>query len=315
MVELFGLGEAMVELHADQALGEAVSLHKSYGGDVLNALVMAQRLGAKTAWCSHIGNDPFASGLLELCRLEGIDTSQVKLTDGENGVYFISLQNNGEREFTYRRNGSAASRFCPNDLNTSAFEGAKMLLLSGITQAISSSCQDASLKAAQEAQKLGLRVAFDPNYRPKLWAERGGLQAAQSAYQELRPHLDVLLPSFPGDAQALGLETAIAPKAAMQALLEQCGLVGLKCGQDGALVGGPAGTEQVLAHPTTVCDTTGAGDAWNGAFLFGLLREFSLAQAASHANLVAATTLGFRGAIPKRNELMDALNAQWRKSA
>ena len=62
--DLIALGECMVELYATQPLGSAEVLHRSCGGDVLNALVAAARMGARTGFVTRVGDDPFGPALL-----------------------------------------------------------------------------------------------------------------------------------------------------------------------------------------------------------------------------------------------------------
>jgi 2-dehydro-3-deoxygluconokinase len=295
MLDLIGIGECMVELYADQPLGAATTLHKAYGGDVLNSLVTAQRLGSRTGFVSQVGNDPFGAGLVAQWQLEGIDTNHAPIVDGENGVCFISL-NNGEREFTYRRTGSAASRLAPEHILAQYIGSSRMLLLSGITQAISQSAQAATLHAAKLAKQHGVLVAYDPNHRPKLWAARGG--DAVTALLELLPFCDVVLPSFPADAAAFG--AGDTPERAVRFFAKFVPLVALKTGADGAMLFENE-VQNIPAKPViNVVDTTGAGDAWNGAFLHALLEQQSSADAARLAHSVAAGKLAFRGAIAPR---------------
>lgn len=297
---LIGLGECMVEFFADEPLGQARTFTRSFGGDVLNALVAAARLGTTAGFITLVGNDPFGPGLLQAWQAEGLDTTRAPLVEGENGVYFISLLENGEREFTYRRQGSAASRLSPEHIQPAHLAGARMLLLSGITQAISPSAQTATLRAAKLAHSSGLWVAFDPNYRPRLWALRGGLEAARQALAELLPFVDLLLPSHPADLALWGLEHLEAP-AALRVLLQYVPRVGLKAGAAGAWLGWEGQTQHVPpVSPHQIRDTTGAGDAWNGAFLHGLLQGQTPLAAATLANRLAAAKLAFRGAIPPR---------------
>lgn len=301
-LDLISVGECMVEFFAEEPLAQARTFTRSFGGDVLNALVAATRLGSRTGFVTRVGDDPFGPGLLAAWCAEGIDTSCAPLIDGENGVYFISLKEGGEREFTYRRLGSAASKLAPEDLEPEYLASARMVLLSGITQAISPSAQAATLRAAELARSSGALVAFDPNYRPGLWAKRGGLEAARRAFVELIPYVDVLLPSYPTDLTLLGLEL-LDPPAALQALLQHVHVprVGLKAGADGAWLGWEGKALHVpAASPRQIRDTTGAGDAWNGAFLHGLLQGQGSLESAAQANRLAATKLAFRGAIPPK---------------
>ncbi|PZA05929.1 MULTISPECIES: sugar kinase [unclassified Meiothermus] len=299
-LDLIGLGECMVEFFAEEPLAQARRFTRSFGGDVLNALVAASRLGSRAGFVTRVGNDPFGSGLLAAWQAEGIDTCCAPLVEGENGVYFISLTEQGEREFTYRRWGSAASRITPEDLEPEYLASAAMLLLSGITQALSPSAQATALRAAELARSSGVLVAYDPNYRPALWDKRGGLEAARQAFLELVPYVDVLLPSFPADMALLDTE-CLDPLAALQALSHHVPKVGLKVGSEGAWLGWAGQFLHVPpALPRHVRDTTGAGDAWNGVFLHNLLQETPPFEAAARANRLAAAKLAYRGAIPPK---------------
>ncbi|MFN4252427.1 sugar kinase [Deinococcus sp.] len=303
-LDLIALGECMIELRADGPLGEAAHLTRACGGDTLNALVSAARLGSRCGFISRVGNDPFGHGLRRAWQAEGLDVTHAPLVDGENGVYFISLHADGEREFTYRRAGSAATHLSPADVDAAYVAASRTLLLSGVTQAISGSAQAATRHAAQLARQCGTRVAFDPNYRPRLWAACGGLDAARAALHELLPFVDLLLPSFPADAalldhSALDPTPADAPAAA-RAFAALGVTVALKDGPHGAWLCGPhADPQHVPAPPVPdVLDTTGAGDAWNGAFLHALTHAHTPEQAARAAHACAAHAIRHRGALP-----------------
>jgi 2-dehydro-3-deoxygluconokinase len=299
MFDLIGLGECMVELYADQPLGSANTLQKAYGGDVLNSLVTAQRLGSRTAFISKVGNDPFGHGLRKAWQAEGIDVSQAPMVNGENGVYFISLLEQGEREFTYRRANSAASMLSPADIDPNFVAKSRVILLSGITQAISVSAQAATLEAARIAKENGVLVAYDPNYRPKLWAARSDRASARNAFLELVPYLDILLPSFPADADLLN--AGQTSENAARFFAQYAPLVALKNGADGVVIFDNQ-LEVINTQAVEVRDSTGAGDAWNGAFLHALHNK-KPSVAAREANRVAAQKLLFRGAIPPRVSL------------
>jgi 2-dehydro-3-deoxygluconokinase len=311
----------MVELWSDGALGQAPTLHKSFGGDVLNALVTAARMGSKTGFMTRVGDDPFGSSLLQAWRAEGIDTTHAPLVDGVNGIYFVSVQTDGEREFSYCRAGSAASMLAPADLDHSYLASARILLLSGITQALSDSAQAATLAAARIAKAAGTLIAYDPNYRPCLWADRAGspeagLAFAQAAVRELLPLVDIVLPSVPGDLPILGEPTSIESMALSLAAIGPR-IVSFKAGAEGASIFENDRLVNVAAEPVIkVVDTTGAGDAWNGAFLHLLAQGCSALEAAAQANRIAARKLAYRGAIPPRDIVhpCEAGSAAWAKA-
>lgn len=303
--DLLGIGECMVELYSTLPLSETPALERSFGGDVLNALVMASRLGASTGFISRVGKDPFGEGLHQAWQQEGIGTCMAPLVDGENGVYFISLLENGEREFTYRRAGSAASQIKPEDLDLDALKSTRALLISGITQALSDSARATTLEAAKVAHAAGAKVYYDPNHRPKLWFSRGGDQAAREAFLEVLPFVDVLLPSFPADLHILHLPN-LTPFEAAERLARLGPEVALKCGEDGVFLHTSAFQGHVPAQKVPlVLDSTGAGDCWNGAFIFCHLNGKTPEEAALFANQMAARKLQHRGAIAPREAFLN----------
>lgn len=283
--DLIGIGECMVEFYATEPLAQATQFHKSYGGDVLNALVAAARAGSRTAFVSRVGDDPFGPGLLAAWHDEGIDTRHAPLVPGENGVYFIAVDAAGERSFTYRRANSAATGLTA-DVDAAFIASSRCLLLSGITQAISPGARAATLAAARIARAHGVTVAYDPNYRPRLWPDAA---TAQAACAELLPYVDILLPSLPADAEVLpGPAHTLAPHVAV------------KLGEQGCHVWQDGERTVVAAVPAQVVDTTGAGDCWNGTYLALLSQGAGATQAAVRANAAAAAKLAHRGAIPPR---------------
>jgi len=108
------------------------------------------------------------------------------------------------------------------------------------------------------------------------------------------------LPSFPADLEFLNPPELNAPQSS-RFLAAFSSLVALKAGEQGAwlCVGGEV--QHVPGVPARVVDTTGAGDAWNGAFLHALARGDPPGSAAQLANTIAAAKLAFRGAIPARS--------------
>lgn len=309
MPEMLALGECMVEFFCDGPIEEAQTFTKSFGGDTLNTLVAAARLGSTAGYLTRTGDDPFAPYLLDAWQREGIDTAQVRRVPGFNAIYFISLLERGEREFTYYRAGSAASTMTPDDFPAEVFAGARLLHISGISQAISASARATVLAAAQRARAAGLLVSFDPNLRPRLWSS---LQEARAAFDEVLPYVNIALPSAPDELRLLLGEAT--PAAAVTQLLDRgVGTVAVKTGSAGAVVATQMQPQPVTVPPldVPVLDTTGAGDAFNGGFLHALLTGRPAAEAATLGVVTAGLKVRGRGAIaslPYREEAY----AAWR---
>lgn len=295
MTGLVTVGEGMVEFHA-----EAPGLYRQgFAGDVVNTAIHASRLGVRSALVSRIGADIFAGPLRSAWEAEGLDLSHAPTVAGENGIYVITTDAGGERSFTYRRAGSAASQLSPGDLDAAWLAQADMVLTSGICQAISDTAQ-ALVAAIVALPGLTGRLAHDPNHRPTLWARRGGVSTARAALTEVQGKVAWLLPSWPADAVLLP-DAPASPAEAAKAFAARGADVALKMGEDGVLILQAGRLSRVPpVKVTQVIDSTGAGDAWNAAFLVGVIRGQPAVEAASAANAYAATVLGHRGAIPPR---------------
>ena len=293
MPDIVSIGECMIELFSEQPLEEADTFQRSLAGDSLNILVAASRLGTTTGYITRLGSDPFAEYLLNAWRAEGIDVSHVRQVDGFNAVHFVALLPGGDREFVYYRKGSAPSTMQPSDLDPDYIGSAQILHLSGIAQAISPSARATVLKAAQIGRERGIKVSYDPNYRHQLWSH----DEAREGMEEVLPYVDFFFPSVPSDSEVL-LGTTDPHRAVETMRGRGVDVVAVKCGDRGAVVGAGDDVVEVPAYsvgPTV--DTTGAGDAFNGAFLHGTLQGMSPRDATRLGSIAAGLKVRGRGAL------------------
>ena len=306
-MDVVSLGECMVEMFCDGRIKDASQFTKAYGGDTLNTIVAARRLGSTAGFITKVGIDPFADFLLSNWRLEGIDLSQTKLVPGFNGIYFISLMENGEREFTYYRPGSAASTLSPDDLDREYIASAKVLHTSGITQAISSTARDAALAAFKIARGAGVLTSFDPNLRLKLTT----LKQAREDLTEILQYTDIFLPSSPDETEPLfpGMDHEQIIDYLVSKGVKH---VAIKCGADGCVVASGGKVHRLAPKSEVdVVDATGAGDAFNGGFIHGLVRGLSARDAARIGMALASLKMAGPGAIlslPPKQDVIAALN-------
>jgi len=290
--DVVSLGEPMVEFNQTRP-GEPTYL-QGFGGDTSNAAVAAARQGARVAYVTRLGADPFGEMLRRMWRDEGVDASAVA-TDAaaHTGVYFVTHDASGH-VFSYLRAGSAASRMQPAEVPLAMIRAARYLHTSGISQAISASACDAALHAIEIARQAGVKVSYDPNLRPKLWpiARARAITAATAALA------DYFLPSLE-DAQALC--GATTPEAVVRWAHEVLGVpvVCVKLGAKGVLVSDGDERELVPGFKVETVDATGAGDCFDGALLARLAAGDSIWEAARYANAAAAlATTGFGAIAP-----------------
>jgi len=301
MPEIIAVGEALFELNQPK---DGAPFSPGYGGDTSNAMIAAARSGASTGYFTAIGADRFGQSLVELWRAEGVDASRVIVNGGAHtGIYFVTHGPDGH-EFSYLRAGSAASRMTEADLPADYIGAARVLHVSGISQAISSSAADAIFAAIDIARRRKVAVSYDTNLRLKLWP----LKRATAIIHEAMKSVDIALPGLDDARKLTGLEQ---PDAIADFYLRLgAGVVALTLGEDGALTATPRRRERVASINVEAVDATGAGDAFDGAFLAEFLRTGDPFQATRFANVAAAlSTCGF-GAVaplPTRAQTLAAL--------
>jgi len=308
MPDLLAFGECMVELFSDQPIAESRTFTRTFGGDSCNAAVAAARLGTSVGYLTRVGDDPFAPFLLKAWNDHGLDTSHCRVVSGFNGIYFISLLPGGERQFTYYRRGSAASTSSPDDLDDDFIRSARWLHVTGVSQAISPTCRQTVLAALRLAKRHGLRTSFDPNLRTSLWP----LEEARAAMLEALPYVDVVFPSLPEESEAL-INSSDVDETAAYFLERGASIVAGKLGAGGCFVATKDGVTRVPAHvPDVVVDSSGAGDAFAGAFMHGMLDGGDPVKAARLGVVTAALKLRGRGALesqPTRQQVLAVIRS------
>lgn len=305
--DLICLGEPLMEF-SQIGTGDDATYMPGYGGDTSNTAVAAARQGAHVGYLTALGTDAFGDRFMSLWQAEGIDTSEVlRNPRAHTGIYFITMEAAGGAQtfqaghsFVYFRAGSAASLMEPDDLATGYIAGAKMLQVSGISQAISATACDTVFRAIQIARDNQTKVAFDTNLRLKLWP----LSRARAAIHEAIRQSDIALPSLE-DAEHL---TGLTDRDAIADFYLGLGpsLVALKLGKEGVLIATPERREVVAGRPVEAVDTTGAGDTFGGSFLARLIDGDDPFAAAAYANAAAAlSTLGHGAVapIPRRDRV------------
>ncbi len=301
MSDLLAIGEALVELNQPS---DGAPFVQGFGGDTSNAMIAAARLGADAAYFTAIGADRFGQSLTQLWMREGVDASRIVVNGGAHtGLYFVTHGAEGH-EFSYMRAGSAASRIGEQDLPVDRIRETKILHLSGISQAISSSAADAVFAAIDIAHEAGRLVSYDPNLRLKLWP----LRRARAVIHEAMRSCDIALPGL-DDAEAL---TSLRDPDAIADFYLGLGarVAVVKMGKAGALVATATGRKRIYPHKVRAVDATGAGDCFDGAFLAEFVRAADPFAAARFANAAASLSTLAYGAVaplPRRSEVEAAI--------
>lgn len=294
---LLAIGEVMAEIRTAGDDGFALG----FAGDTYNTAVYAAReigVPGAVAYLTRVGSEPLSAALVERAAGEGIDTTHVAVDPDRNiGIYSVSTDAQGERSFHYWRADSAARRLFAVEETAMFMPGAEIIYLSGITLAILAPATRHRLVEALAARRAaGTRIAFDSNYRPKLWEDAAAARAAMQALWEVT---DIALPSIDDEMELFGDsgEAAVIDRFAERSWEG----IAIKRG-----IRGPVSPHlDAAAHPDfppadRVVDTTAAGDSFNGGYLAAFLagKDEAARLAAGHA--LAARVVGAPGAIIPR---------------
>jgi 2-dehydro-3-deoxygluconokinase len=291
-IDLLCMGEPMLEFNQLPPDPDGRVLYlEGHGGDTSNAGIAAARQGARVGYITAIGKDAPGDSLMALWAREGVDTATVtRIEKALTGVYFVTHDERGHH-FLYYRKDSPAALYSSADLPRQAIAAARIFFASGISQGISPSAADAVFAAIDLTRGGGGKVAYDTNYRSRLWPPVRAAAVMHAAIAQA----DYV---FPGMEDAVVLTGLTDPDAILDFYLRLGPpVVLLKTGQDGAYLGMPDRRVRIPAHKVVTVDATGAGDALCGAFLARVLAGDAPEAAARYAVVAAALKCSGYGAV------------------
>ena len=307
-LRVVSFGECMLELQG-QAFG---TMRQTYGGDTLNTAVYLARCGARHGlrvdYATALGDDALSTGLLQRWQAEGLETRLVRRLPGRlPGLYLIEVDERGERRFSYWRDQAAARAYFDVPTGDTPLEQQQhtldALYFSGISLAILPPAgRQRLLAVAEQVRARGALVAFDNNYRPRLWPD---VTAAREAFAAATAVCTLALMTL-DDEQALWAEPDAAAQLqrtlaqpAPELVVKRSAAPTLVRTADRTLHEGP--TQQVAQ----VVDTTAAGDSFAGAYLAARLGGADAVAAAAAGNRLAARVVQHRGAVIPREAMAD----------
>jgi sulfofructose kinase len=290
-VDVVGLGlnavDTVLLVHTFPSLGgkeRIVGVTRQAGGQVATAIVTCQRLGLRARYVGTVGSDDAGRFQIASLRREGVDTRYVRVVRGAANqlAYIVVDQATGERTVFWERDPKLALR--PKDLDLEAITSARLLHLDGCDV-------DAALKAARAARGAHIPVVAD-------------LDTVYPRVEGLFPWISHLvassnfLPALTGETDPFRALELLARESKMEA-------PGMTLGREGALLYHRGRSIYSPGFVVETVDTTGAGDVFHGAFIYGLLRGWTLERTLDFSNAMAAlncTALGARGRIATEAE-------------
>ncbi|MGH9407058.1 MAG: PfkB family carbohydrate kinase [Terriglobia bacterium] len=297
-VDVVGLGlnatDTVLLVRAFPALGgkeRVISVSREAGGQIATAVVTCRRLGLNARYIGKVGDDAAGRFQLESLAREGVNVDHVTVVSGTANQFghIIVDQATGERTVFWDRDPKLSVH--ADEIPVEAVASTRALHLDGCDV-------EACLSAAGIARERGIPVIAD-------------LDTVYKQVERLFPCIDYLLASANFLPSATGEND---PFRVLEYMAREYGTkaAGMTLGRDGALIYSEGRFIYSPGFVVETLDTTGAGDVFHGAFIYGLLAGWPLPRILDFSNAMAALNcmaLGARGGIRSEGEA-DALIRQ-----
>lgn len=308
MRKLYCIGEALIDfigLQKGEELKNTITFEKVAGGAPANVAVAVARLGRQSSLITKLGNDAFGDHLLDILKENRVETDKIFRTGEANtGLAFVSVKENGERDFSFYRNPSADLLYSPLELQENWFNKDDILHFCSV-DLVESPMKEAHTKAIESIKLKGGIVSFDPNVRLPLWDDP--LKCKQTICEFIpKAHIikisDEELEFITGykDVQ-MGIDSLFVGDVKVVVLTK---------GSNGADLYLKDKVYTSSGFSVQVQDTTGAGDAFIAGFLYQIMDleitinnleekvEEHNNKILQFANASGAITASGKGAIP-----------------
>ncbi|MET1030374.1 carbohydrate kinase family protein [Domibacillus tundrae] len=320
MGTLYSIGEVLIDfipMQKGQALKDVVSFERAPGGAPANVAAAVSKLGGQSAMLTKLGADAFGDFLLEKLDEAGVETKHIIRTNEANtALAFVSLREDGERDFSFYRKPCADLLMTANEVDESLFTSGDILHFCSV-DLVESPMKHAHVKAIDSAKQRGALVSFDPNVRLPLWDSPDACRETILAFIP-KAHLVKI------SDEELGFITGISEeKAAIESLFTgDVQAVVYTRGAEGATLYVNDTKIQADGFSVQVQDTTGAGDAFIGALLYRLLDAAAdqenvqavleqngenMLKFANAAGAITTTGKGAISSLPSKQQMDDML--------
>lgn len=312
MKKVFCLGEALIDFVAEKQgadLSKATEFIKKAGGAPANVACAIAKLGGKSSFIGCVGNDPFGKFLLQILEDHGVDLSLVQHSEVFTTLAFVSLTEEGERDFVFSR---GADRELKYDTSIKSIFKKNILHLGAATALLGGNLEEAYSRYLFDALTHDTFISFDPNFRSDLWKSDEAHFIKKCMPFIEKSHLCKFSRE---EAQLLsGKENLTEACEYLHEIGTQIIVVTL--GQEGTLVS-TANLEQIVPSiSVNPVDTTGAGDAFIGCLLQQIAdldttdqlmndnaRLVDMVKKANIAGAITTTNYGAIASLPTKEDL------------
>jgi fructokinase len=271
VARLFSIGEVLIDFIPGQkgkALKDVFSFERAPGGAPANVAAAVATFGGNASMITKLGSDAFGDFLIDTLNEVGVNTNYVYRTNEANtALAFVSLKEDGERDFSFYRNPSADLLLSEEEIGENWFNEGDILHFCSV-DLVESPMKQAHAKAIRSAKEKGAIISFDPNVRLPLWKDP---QDCRKTILQFIPEAHLVKISD----EELEFITGIANEneAIHSLFVGDVKAVIYTRGSQGADLYVNGKCYSSSGFGVTVEDTTGAGDAFIGGFLFKLLEK------------------------------------------
>ncbi|MDD4857155.1 MAG: PfkB family carbohydrate kinase [Candidatus Krumholzibacteria bacterium] len=255
------------------------------GGPTATAMVTLRRLGLEVSFIGKIGDDDFGARMIEELRSESVDVSAVVVERGAASQYAFIMVDAGTAARTILWTRGSVSPLRSSEANLDLVAAARGLFIDDLEP-------EAALAAARTARASSVPVLIDAG-------------SVREGVCELLPYCDHIIASELFGEQISGSKDLRASLEAIRSFGPKSSVVTL--GEKGCAFLNGGEVVEVPGFAVRAVDTTGAGDVFHGAYLFGVLQGWDILRVCTFANAVAALKcrrLGGRAGIPNLSETL-----------
>ncbi|WP_438495727.1 PfkB family carbohydrate kinase [Paenibacillus sp. IHBB 3054] len=306
MVDITAIGEVLIDFTPAGLSGKGEQLFEcNPGGAPANVVVVLSKLGKSTAFIGKVGEDQFGEYLTRILLENGVNTKGlVKESHANTTLAFVHLKEDGDRSFSFYRNPGADMLLGIDDIDLEQIKDTKIFHFGSVSMTHEPSAS-ATLKACIQAKENGALISFDPNLRPALWLD---LEQAKIKIKEGLVLADIVKISEEELQFITGLTDLEEGTRQIQTQFKVKVILVTKA-EKGCFIRFGSGSKwaDVPGFKVHTVDTTGAGDAFLGGFLYQLLergccieqiRDQDWIPIVHFANAVGALVTTRKGAIP-----------------
>ncbi len=267
-MKILCIGEALIDMictDTNMSLSNGEHFLKKTGGAPTNVAAAIAALGGSVSLAAKVGNDPFGIQLINVMKDFGVDTTfMLKDATHFTTLAFVSLMDNGERDFVFSR--GADGQLSEADIATINLENYNIVHFGSATAFLDGPLQQAYTTLLQHALQHNCFISFDPNYRHLLFQNNIDSFIKQSWHFLANCHFFKV-----SDEEAMLLTSTTSVNEAANILLQKTtATFAVTLGKDGTLLGFKNTTYLIPSIAIKPIDTTGAGDAFTGAVLYQL---------------------------------------------